>query len=270
MKIVLRDDDTCYYTHPEELIAAFDDLYNIPISLSVIPFATYKHAETNPFFPHKEAGKYMDIAENVELVRFLQKKVIDNHFEIMLHGIHHEYRNNCGHDWKTEMQFYTTEELVRIFSMCKKHLETLFNQTIGTFIGPSNDISPNCAAALDYLGLNTNYTVSKKFNRLIAYDNVSNYLRCNLYKLLTAKRYRYPLKYRNHMEIASVPFENYEQIIKIYNECRTIEVPLVMYTHYWSLNKSIAEKRELSRFVSYALSDGAEFVTMKYIWNNFN
>lgn len=267
MKIVFRDDDTCYYTDPAELEYAFGDLPNIPLSLSVVPFAAYTHAGTFPYARTRATEKYPDIAGNQTLVSYLKEGIQQGKFELMLHGIHHEYYETDADTWKTEMCLIPPDELRKGISESIKHLENVFDIKITTFIGPSNDIPANCAAILDNLGLHTNYMVTKHLNRHVSIDNIANYLRCNIFRLFTGQRYSDVLQYKNHQEICAFPFENYDKMVLQYEICKKFNQPLVIYTHYWSLNRNQNEKIEFNRFVDWIVKDGAKPVFMSQLWN---
>ena len=49
MKIAIRDDDTSFYTNPEDLKKAHEFLGDIPISLSVVPFTVKDHTGNKPY-----------------------------------------------------------------------------------------------------------------------------------------------------------------------------------------------------------------------------
>lgn len=267
MKIVFRDDDTCYYTDPSELESAFGDLPSIPLSLSVVPFAAYTHAGTCPYIGTKAAEKYPDIAGNQPLVSYLKEGIQQGKYELMLHGIHHEYYKTDADTWKTEMRFISPNELQKGISEGVKHLERVFDVKISTFIGPSNDIPADCAEILDNLGLHTNYMVTKQVNRRFTMNNIFNYLRSNIFRLFTGHRYSEVLQYKNHQEICSFPFEHYDQMVQQYNICKEYNQPLVIYTHYWNLNQNSNQKEEFNQFVNWVIKDGAEPVFMSQLWN---
>ena len=268
MKIVLRDDDTCFYTKPEELETAFSGLEDVPISISVIPFAAYEHRGTFPYKNCVQRTDFPDIEENQELVSYLKQKLDSGKYELLLHGIHHQYKENGNGEWITEMRSLPYSAMRAGIIRGKRHLEAIFSTRITAFVGPSNDISADCAAILDELGINTNYMVFKKINRRITLVNVVNYLRCNVYRVVKGGRYAGVLCYRNHKEVCSFPFEGYEQARRLYTKCRQAGHPLVLYTHYWSLIEDVAEKEALIRFVQWATENGAEFVKMNQIWEN--
>lgn len=266
MRIVLRDDDTCFYTSPSDLETAFGDLPDVPVSISVIPYAAYEHRGTFPYKPAPALDGYVDIADNHFLVSYLKEQITNGHFSLMLHAIHHEYHPRSDDEWDTEMDYLSYDQIYNGIKAGKKHLEQLFDVDISTFIGASNVVSANCAASLDELGLHTNYMVSKKFNRRFTIHNVINYLRCNLYRAVTHRRYYGVLRYRRHCEIGSCPFESFSKAKEQYAQCKKAGHPLVIYTHYWSLNAHPEEKADLLAFVKWAIADGAEFIAMDQLW----
>lgn len=266
MKIVLRDDDTCFYTDPEELECAFQGLSNIPISLSLIPYAAYEHAGTFPYVKKHQIAEYADILGNQSLVEYLTNQVQQLRFELMLHGIHHEYRKNSKNQWETEMRYNSEKEIFDGVLSGKKHLEQAFGVNISTFIGPSNDISSACVKTIDNLGLHTNYIINKKFDRPLSVDNVFNYAKCNIFYLLTGERYAGVLSYKNHKEICSFEFKEFSQMISIYQICNKYNYPLVIYTHYWDLNTDFPKRVELESFIKWAIEDGATPVFMSQLW----
>ena len=266
MNVILRDDDTCFYTKPSDLEAAFGGLPAVPVSLSVVPFAAYEHRGTYPFRPEEPREGYADIADNQPLVSYLNEQFASGRYCLMLHGIHHEYHPRGDGEWDTEMRVLPYSRILEGILDGKRHLEQLFGREISTFIGASNDISADCEAALDEIGLHTNYMIYKKFNRRFNLHNVLNYLRANIYRAFTHKRYAGVLRCRRHCEVLSFPFENLEQMKECYRKCKESGHPLVVYTHYWSLNANPGEKAELAAFVNWAMADGADFITMNELW----
>lgn len=54
MKFAIRDDDTSFFTRPEELLSAYDFVAEGPISLSVVPRTVPHHEKGVP--PPMERG----------------------------------------------------------------------------------------------------------------------------------------------------------------------------------------------------------------------
>ena len=105
LRFCIRDDDTCFFTRPEELERAYGLITQSgPVSLAVVPFC---RAGTSKAVPEqlRRTWSVHPLHENVELVEYLREKVRAGRFEIMLHGYHHderECRSDCrDHDRRT-------------------------------------------------------------------------------------------------------------------------------------------------------------------------
>jgi len=94
----IRDDDTCYYTQPEELEFLYKEIWDIaPVSLSVVPFGVALHKDKSPFnVGYKLNDSPQPLEKNEELVNFLKEQVKGERIEIMLHGYSHKYKNLKG------------------------------------------------------------------------------------------------------------------------------------------------------------------------------
>lgn len=259
MKIALRDDDTCFYTRPEELEYAFEGL-NIPISLSVVPFAVFSHAGTYPYGPESLALKerYADVVENPSLVDYIKKGIAHGRYEVSLHGVHHEYFTGHGTEWVPETEYHDLKWLLANIDSSRKHLESVFDVDIQTFVAPSNAVSDACAMALDELGMNTNFTLNKHFMRSVSVPYLRNYILSNIFRLVYGTRLCLPQRYKGHAELASFDFETENSILRQYESCKKHNQLLVIYTHYWDLLRSPEKKKQLVSFINRAVRDGAE------------
>ena len=267
MKIVLRDDDTCFYTTPQELENAFQSIPDIPISLSIVPYASYEHGQNTPYQTIKKEN-YPSIVQNEALVLYLKEKLLQKRYEILQHGINHAYRLNHKGQWKTEMRFLSQEDMIRGIKAGKDCLENTLGCTISTFIAPSNDVSADCAQVIDKMALHTNCMLSKRFDRHFTQHNSLHYVHSNMTRFFLGHQYAGIRRYKNHSEINSYSFDSYEHSIRIYEMCKKKQFPMVVYTHYWSLNQNPSEESDLYRFVNTVKADNAEFVFMNQIWQH--
>src|SRR5438093_13395451 len=90
MYFCIRDDDTSFFTSPEQLEQAYGQISQWgPISLAVVPF---HKAGTSKGVPEKYRGRWTThpLHENSELVTYLRGRIKEGRFEIMLHGYHHD------------------------------------------------------------------------------------------------------------------------------------------------------------------------------------
>jgi|GEM_PF-675814 len=149
MKFAIRDDDTCYFTSPEDLKSAYGDMWGkVPISLAVIPFVKARKA---PFIPkeYQNSGREYPIGENHELVSFIEKEVRKGNVSIMLHGYNHEYY--------PQPEFVAGKNLTEKVKQGKQYLEEVFGVEIKTFVPPSNKISAEGFKAVKKCGMNLLY-----------------------------------------------------------------------------------------------------------------
>ena len=131
MYFCIRDDDTSFFTSPEELETAYGEITNFgPVSLAVIPFC---RAGTSKGVPEDFRGRWSvhPLHENKRLVEYLRGAVAAGRFEIMLHGYHHDEPSGCG-------EFAKGADLVKKVADGRKYLETLFGVQIRVFVTPKH------------------------------------------------------------------------------------------------------------------------------------
>ena len=90
MYFCIRDDDTSYFTSPNELERAYSDITKHgPVSLAIIPFCRAGRSRGLPAAA-RERWSVHPLHENEALVRYLRQGIADGRFEAMLHGYHHD------------------------------------------------------------------------------------------------------------------------------------------------------------------------------------
>ena len=133
MQFCIRDDDTCFFTQPEELERAYGRITTFgPVSLAVVPFC---RAGTSKAVPEKfrERWSIHPLHENVALVQYLRNKVAGGAFEIMLHGYHHDEPHGLP-------EFSTGRDLHARVVGGVRYLEDLFSTPVKVFVPPHNAI----------------------------------------------------------------------------------------------------------------------------------
>lgn len=259
MIFAIRDDDTSYFTTPDELENAYDFIKDGCISLSVVPFGVPVHIDHSPFGSELPFQEY-DIAKNEQLVEYLRAKVAENRYEIMLHGYSHEYKM-VGSQWQAEMLWKTAQRLQEEIAYGKEYLQKLLNCTIRVFVAPSNQIDAKGIAvlenqSLDYSGI---IEFGRRKSDLYSAYNLSRRL---LYRVFTKVPYAGVMKYRKHNELTAFKVDNYADTIMRYEWCKRHGTPFVLYTHYWDLNGNPEKKQIVKAVYDYALMDGAKLVSM--------
>ena len=133
MYFCIRDDDTSFFTSPEELERAYGEIAGWgPVSLAVVPF---HRAGTSKGVPEKFRGRWTvhPLHENRELVQYLRSNVASGRFEIMLHGYYHD-------ELTGQFEFTDGNDLAERVATGRKYLEDLLSTRIRVFVAPRNTI----------------------------------------------------------------------------------------------------------------------------------
>ncbi len=141
MYFCIRDDDTSFFTSPDELEQAYGEISCWgPVSLAVVPF---HRAGTSKAVPEKFRGRWTvhPLHQNTELVSYLRQRVSEGRFEIMLHGYHHD-------EIDKPFEFADGDDLTEKVSNGKKYLEDLLGTKIRVFVAPRNGIGRQGLRAL--------------------------------------------------------------------------------------------------------------------------
>jgi hypothetical protein len=146
MYFCIRDDDTNFFTAPEDLERVYGEvsLWG-PISLAVVPF---QRAGTSGAVPEKLRGRWSvhPLHENQPLVDYLRTGIAQGRFEIMLHGYYHDE----PHDRR---EFAHGNDLMKRVADGRRYLEDLLGTTIRVFVPPRNSISRPGLRAIARAGL---------------------------------------------------------------------------------------------------------------------
>src|SRR5262245_50172863 len=144
MYFCIRDDDTSFFTLPEELEHAYGDVTQWgPVSLAVIPFC---RAGFSKGVPEKFRGRWSihPLHENGALVEYLRAGISQGRFEIMLHG----YHKPSG--WG---EFSRGDDLVNKVVAGRKYLQDLLGAPIRVFVAPKNIMGRDGLRAIVRTGL---------------------------------------------------------------------------------------------------------------------
>lgn len=261
MKVAIRDDDTSFFTRPEDLKQAYDFLRaGDCVSLSVVPYTVPVHRDD--VFPYGEGIKrdYYDIAKNTELLQYLKEGYQSGQYDILLHGYSHEYAF-CKDHWVAEMKWKDNGQLKRELPEGKRHLEKLLEISISVFVAPNNSIDQKAIAVLEELKMNYSGIIGLR-DRKVNIRYLINFVRRWGYRLI--KRVQYPgvLNYGKHKELNAYTVDQYERLVYEYRICKKKNVPFVIYTHYWQLNTDERAKALIKKIYQYVVEDGAEIVPL--------
>ncbi len=261
MKVAIRDDDTSYFTRPEDLQCAYDFLRDGDcVSLSVVPYTVPVHRDD--VFPYGEGIRmdYYDIAGNPELVKYLCAGYQSGQYDILLHGYSHEYALQENH-WVAEMMWKKSNQLERELAEGKQHLEQLFNVPVSVFVAPNNSIDQKAIAVLEELGMDYSGIIGLH-DRKVSMRYLINFIRRWAFRITRKIQYPGVLNYGGHKELNAYTVDHYERLVYEYQICKKKQVPFVIYTHYWQLNTDERAKTLLKKIYQYVIEDGAEIVPL--------
>jgi predicted deacetylase len=146
MYFCIRDDDTSFFTSPEELEHAYGSLSRSgPISLAVIPFCRAGSSRGVPA-SYRNRQSIHPLHDNTPLVEYLRTGVRDGRFEIMLHGYHHDEPDGLP-------EFAGGRGLRRRVADGRRYLEQLLGARVTVFVPPHNAIGREGLRAIAAEGL---------------------------------------------------------------------------------------------------------------------
>lgn len=186
--ICLRDDDTSFFTTPEQLKLCYGEfLGKVPVTLATVPFIHGSSDKINTFgyeVPNDEKVVLMrewqekataeeltvfhsinPIGKNKDLVASLKELISIGMVEIAQHGVFHRYNEVGAEMQASQMSF----EWVRDG---KEYLEKVFDTKVETFIPPANTMDPVTLSYLNKLGLHlfsSGVVMSSKRERFFSY-----------------------------------------------------------------------------------------------------
>lgn len=254
MKFAIRDDDTCYFTHPEELDRVYTRFWpGIPVSLAVTPFAVESFHLGDPIRFRQNTEPHA-LAANPELCAYLRERVASGQASIMLHGYTHEYRRLPNGALIQEYVWKPAEQLARETAVGAQHLSTTLDRMPTAFVPPGNALS---SAALQAVG--------QTISRVLA----TVPLRRPTATAAWVRRAYHQLRHggpRPHAEqINGVwlhpsytlsALSSYRSLCDRFRTCQSLGANFILAVHYWELHGKTLDN--LYRLVDFALAHGAQ------------
>lgn len=261
----IRDDDTSFFTSPEEIDAVYGPYWgSVPISLATVPFSCPEH-QGRSFGPDFPADSETPIGENVRLINWLNTKIHTGEIEIMLHGYSHQYRKVKG-PWIGEFRWKTGERLITEVSKGKAYLESLFSIPIKIFVPPGNAISKDGMVAVCKAGLHLSGIIGLGNDRPFTLDYLAAYIKRWGWWILNKNgltAYPFVLEYGTHKELrayALTPSADADQLIRNLEHCVQLGAPFVVATHYWEFRECPEMKDTLKQLIQRARDLNMTFV----------
>ena len=233
MYFCIRDDDTSFFTSPEELEHAYGEVSQWgPISLAIIPFC---RAGMSKGIPERFRGRWSvhPLHENRPLVEYLREGIAAGRFEAMLHGYYHDEASGRG-------EFVVGDDLARCVTDGRKYLEDLLGTTIRVFVPPHNAIGRRGLRAIAHAGLHLGGVAGVR-------SGWSPWSQATWRLWLRLRRWRkngglgvpWVLDLGDHREIAGnpvTPLASWQRNERAFESALAIGGVFCAATHYWELD----------------------------------
>ena len=269
MKFVIRDDDACGFTSPEEIRACYERIWSgIPVSLSVTPFRVPGHDRNVPS-RYQGSMDVLPLERNTEMVQFIRAGVQDRRLDVTLHGYHH---------WCCEGQpeFIAGEDLAEKAREGKAYLENLLGADIRTFVPPNNGISRDGLTAIIEAGMNL-AGIPRLWSpkeRRVTLRSLSLYPRVMWHQKIRRRHYPFILDLGDHAELSCHtvgPRSNFAKLRQELSYCHDAGGVFVLATHYHAFERQTEDGFKIGEVVHElvdraAALPGTEFVGFNAIW----
>ena len=278
--IVLRDDDTNYYTSIDELKNGYGDFWGVlPITLATIPYEHESETKIMDFDTDPNKFELLDkwecnasakelsfyhqihpVGINTKLVEELKKLIGAGKIEIAQHGVTHKY-DVLG----AEMVRGKVTKLD--ISSGKRYLEKVFETSVNVFIPPSNTIDDYCARSVDEIGLNI--ICSSSIKHFTKSEELLSWLTDPRYVMEKVSRKivnnKPPMHLRRNIPIAFTHTFGLNTAVKPF--CKTVNDNLSKYgfvgvgTHYRLLQNDDYRKKYHNVIDNLSRQNDVKFVT---------
>jgi hypothetical protein len=230
MYFCVRDDDTSFFTAPEELEGAYGEVTQWgPVSLGVVPF---HRAGTSKAVPEKFRGRgsVHPLHENRALVEYLRAGVSKGRFEIMLHGYHHDEASDRA-------EFSAGDDLAQKVMDGRKYLEDLIGASVRVFVPPHNTIGRGGLRAIVRANLHLGCTAGVRSGWSLASQRTwATWLRLRSWSRSGGLGIPWILDLGDHREIGGnpvTPSSRIEQNEAIFRTALELDGVFCAATHYW-------------------------------------
>jgi len=232
MQFCIRDDDTSFFTSPEQLENAYGELsQHGPISLAVVPF---HRAGTSKGVPEKYRGRWSvhPLHENRSLVEYLRQGVSAGRYEVMLHGYYHDEPD--GH-W----EFQRGDDLGRRVADGRRYLEDLIETKVRVFVAPRNGIGREGLRAIAREGLHLGGVAGLRSGwPRCSPRSWRTWLRLRRWKMTGQFGVPWVLDLGDHREIpgnAVTPLSRSSANEATFRAAVSVDGVFCVFTHYWEL-----------------------------------
>lgn len=269
MRFLIRDDDTCAFTNPEELLKCYEQIWDvIPINLSVTPFRIPGRFSGVPRALYGQE-KPIPLAENPELVSFLKQEQSRGRLHIALHGYHHTMPHGLP-------EYVGGNSLFEKTVHGKAYLEQLLECRISTFVPPNNKIGRAGFDAIVRNGLNLVNIPSFTHPgcRPFRWKDIGNIGRVAYFKIIKKMRYPFVLRFHDHKEVtfhSVTPAQRMDTLITSFEQCRNVNGVFILAMHYHASHLKLQTDETISDVLTTFTSmvkrqPDMQFLTYDEMW----
>jgi hypothetical protein len=243
MYFCIRDDDTSYFTSPDELEREYRDITNDgPVSLAIIPFCRAGKSRGLPP-EYRERWSIHPLEDNKSLVKYLRRGIAAGRYEAMLHGYHHDEAMN-------QREFVDGFDLERKVREGKRYLEDLLDTTIRVFVPPHNAIGRSGLDAVRRERLHLGGVAGVRHGwRWSSPVTWKVWWRLRRWRMNGHAGIPWTLDLADHKELAGTPvtpLSIFKQNVRRLEEANSIDGVFCVATHYWELVEPIRDEDGLT------------------------
>jgi hypothetical protein len=233
MYFCIRDDDTSFFTSPDELERAYGEVTKHgPVSLAIIPFCRAGKSRGLPA-GHRERWSIHPLEDNKDLINYLRERIAEGRFEAMLHGYHHDEPN-------VRWEFVGARNLARKVREGKKYLEDLLQTTIRVFVPPHNAIGRAGVRAITRAGLHLGGAAGLRRGwSFFEASSLKAWWRIRRWRAGGHDGIPWVIDLGGHRELPGnpvTPVSSIEQNLKRFEEASAVDGVFCAATHYWELD----------------------------------
>jgi hypothetical protein len=254
----IRDDDTSYFTSPEELEKAYGEVTKHgPVSLAIIPFCRAGQSRGLPA-GYRERWSVHPLGENKALVQYLRHGIAEGRYEAMLHGYHHDEPD-------AKREFVSGSDLPRKVREGRHYLEGLLQTKIRVFVPPHNAIGRRGLEAISQEGLNMGGLAGMRSGwSWFAPASLRTWLRLRQWRKCGNAGIPWVLHLDDHKELAGnaiTPFSTLTENLRRFNGALAVDGVFCAATHYWEFDHPTRDpdsptvKDHLEQLIQRAVGD---------------
>lgn len=272
MKFLIRDDDTCAMTRPEEIEACYGAVWDtVPVGLSVTPFRVPGTLRGVP--EHLMGSEVpLPLGDAPELVSFLREKVGERKLHVALHGFHHTRPSG-------RPEYVAGSDLARKTACGKSYLEELLGCEVDTFVPPHNQLGAAGFAAVAAARLNvvSNQPYPRSGSGSRAPSLVVDALIAAQYSLRSRLGRPRRFTIRSFLGFKQAPYHtlgpgtSLDELLERLQECRRCSGIFILATHYHSFDRRMRSGENVRDGLQRILAEveryrGVEFPTYAEMW----